>query len=286
MISFKKILIPFDDRQVSKGALEYAAMFASSTGASITALFLANPEDYKSKEEFDAELKKMVEQKMKPMLQEVRLTYPKLSKVDLQVRGLTQPLYRHILDFAKNDQIDFIVMRSHGQTLAEDWEDKLNDTNAYKIVLESKCPVFTFTSIPKAPKINSILLPLDLTNGSRYKVPLVIEIAKQFGSTIKLLSSSENLDEHYDLQQLMSETFNDLKKKELNVTAGPIEKLPIADAIVRRTAQGDVDLVAIMSRPGFRWSELWVSPKAKQILAQAKVPVLNIRSSKKLTIDY
>lgn len=285
MLSFNKILIPFDDQVISKGALEYAALIASNTGASITALFLANPKDYASKEAFNAQVKKMVDEQIYPKLEEVRLKYPNIHKIDLQIRGLIKPIYQHVLDFANENKVDFIVTRSHGYHNSEDWEDHLNNTNAYKIVLEAKCPVFTFTSIPESPKLKNILLPVDLSQGSLFKLPLVIELARKFNSTIHLLSSSEDTDEHADLESQLLSVHEDLQSKSLSTKKNKIEQKSMAEAIIDYTNKQNMDLVAIMSRPGFRWSDLWVSPKAKQILAQSKIPVLSIRSDKPLKIE-
>ncbi|WP_456460461.1 universal stress protein [Reichenbachiella sp.] len=284
MLTFKKILIPFDDQAVSKGALTYAAMIASQTGATITALFLADPKDYQSKSDFDQFLKTMVDEQIKPKLEEVKLSYPKIGKVDLQVRGLTKPVYRHVLDYAKENQIDFIVTRSHGQPKTEDWEDHLNATNAYKVVLEAMCPVFTFTTIPTSPRLKNILVPLDLSEGSLYKMPLAIELAKQFGSAIHLLSSSLDHTEHEDLQLQLQEVSAELKKRNIETVTYPIEKIELSDAILHHTDKGQVDLVTIMSRPSFRWTDLWLSPLAKQVLANSKVPILSVRSNKPLEI--
>lgn len=285
MSTFKKILVPFDDNMKSIGALEYAAMFASGIGAKITALHLANPKDYHSKDEFRKELADMVEQQLRPKLLDIQKTYPDIKKIDLQIRGLEKPIYDHIVEFVDENDIDFIVMRSHGLPDMDDWELHLRSTNAYKVVLESPCPVFTFTQIPTQPKMKNILVPLDLSEGSMYKVPFATSLAEQFGARVHLVSASEHKEDHDQLQQQLNELRNDLNHRNIEVVSNGLYPGTLPAAISAYTEQADIDLVVIMSRPGFRWSDLWVSPKAKRIISHSKVPVVSIRSNKPLEVD-
>lgn len=285
MSTFKKILVPFDDNMKSIGALEYAAMFASGIGAKITALHLANPKDYHTKDEFRKELGEMVEQQLRPKLLDIQKTYPDIKKIDLQIRGLEKPVYDHIVEFAGENDIDFIVMRSHGLPDMDDWELHLRNTNAYNVVLESPCPVFTFTQIPTQPKMKNILVPLDLSEGSMYKVPFAMSLAGQFGATLHLVSASEHKEDHDQLQQQLNELRNDLSDRNIQVVSNGLYPGTLPAAIAAYTEQADIDLVVIMSRPGFRWSDLWVSPKAKRIISHSKVPVVSIRSNKPLEVD-
>jgi len=96
-------------------------MFASGIGAKITALHIAYPKDYHSKEEYDRELTDMVEQQLQPELREIHKHYSDIRKIDLQIRGMDKPIPEHIIVFALEHQIDSIVMRSHGLTQGDDW---------------------------------------------------------------------------------------------------------------------------------------------------------------------
>lgn len=278
MPQFKKILVPFDDNVRSIRALEYAAMFASGIGASITALHLADPESYQSKEAFQKDLNQLVEDQLRPKLVEIQKKYPDIVKIDLQIRGLQKSVYRHIITFAQENQIDFLVMRNHGLPQGGDWELHFKNTTAYNVVLEAPCPVFTFTHLPQNPKMKNILVPLDLSDGSLYKIPIAIDLAKQFNATLHLISGSESVEEHPELKQQIEEIYQSLQTMGLNMVKSDVFKDTLPGAIETYAANSDVDLVVIMSRPGFRWSDLWVSSKAKQIISRSPVPVFSIRA--------
>ncbi len=285
MTTINKILVPFDHSGKSLRALNYAAMFASGIGASITALHLADPKDYESKAAFEKELADMVSRELKPKLSEIQLAYPDVRKIDLQIRGLEKSVAEHVVTFANEHAIDCIVMRSHGLPNLDDWELQFRSSNAYRVVLEARCPVFTFTQIPAQPRMRHILLPLDLSEGSLFKVPIALSLARRFGSTIHLLSGSEHHEDHEQLHQQLEEVQAMLAAEQVNTVLGKVQGATLPTAIFNYCERVEIDLVVVMSRPGFRWSDLWVSPKAKRIICHSKVPVLSIRSDRPLEVD-
>lgn len=280
----KKILVPFDDNLKSVRALEYAAMLAHGLNANITALHLLELEDYQSKAHFHAELEELIERQVRPKLKQIQKTYPDIRKIDLQTIGRKKAIPEHITDFAQDNNFDFIVMSSHGQFARNDWELRLKNTIAYQVVLKATCPVFTFTEIPVQSKVKNILLPLDLSDGSLYKVPLAIYMAEQFGACLHLLSASEHQEDHDELQQQLIRICDELTAKKINVIKTPIYLTTLADAIETYISSEPIDLVTIMSRPGFRWSDIWVSPKAKRIISKLHAPVLSIRSNRPVEV--
>ncbi|MFT7161861.1 MAG: nucleotide-binding universal stress UspA family protein [Bacteroidia bacterium] len=280
MSTFKKILVPFDDNIESIAALEYAAMFACGIGAKITALHLADPKDYHAKSEFQQDVSKIVEAQLRPKLKQIQKTYPDIHKIDIQFRGLEKPIHHHIVEFAMENEIDFVIMRSHGVQNNSDWELYFHKTNAYKVVLASPCPVFTFTRPPIQPKLKNIVVSLDLSEGSKFKMPLAISIANQFNATLHLLSGSEQKEDIEQLDEQLSEVCIELQKKNIKVVKHPVYSDTIPIVIDSFIQTRNIDLVMIMSRPKFRWSNLWVSPKAKRIISHSTVPVISMQSNK------
>ncbi len=286
MIDLKNILVPFDDNIRSIRALEYAAMFASGIGAKITALHIADPKNYQSKLEFEKELALLVESQLQPKLDQIHKNYTDIRKIELQIKGMEKPVYQHILEFAKEIRADFIVMRSHGLKQADDWELHFKSTNAYKVLLEATCPVFTFTQSPDQPRLKNILVPIDLSEGSLYKVPFAQSLAKRFNSKLHLVSATEYSEDKIELEPLADKIYKELLENGLDVVKTPTSVGTLPDAIFSYCDHYDVDLVIIMSRPGFRWSDLWVSPKAKRIVSWSKVPVLSLRSNEPFKDGY
>lgn len=283
MATIKKVLVPFDNNLGSIAALDYAAMFASGIGATITALHLADPKNFHSLTQFKNELVDLVNDELRPKLKEIQKTYPDIRKIDLQIRGLEKSIHRHILNFATEHEIDFIILRSHGLPDEKDWEGHFKNTIAYKVVLEALCPVFTFIKNPESLGIRNILVPLDLSEGSLYKLPIAINLSIQFGATVHLISTSEDDNEFDELNQQLDEMEDELKKIG-SVANHRVFKGTLTEAINSYVGKLHIDLVMVMSRPGFRWSDLWISPRVKQLISHSKVPVVSIRSNKPVDI--
>ena len=284
MVQFKKILVPFDDNERSIKALEYAAMFASGLGAKITALHVADAKDYRSKQEFQASLKGLIDSKLQPALNRIQKRYADIVKIDLQVRGMDKPLHQHIVSFAKEHAVDFLIMRSHGEAVLDDWESIFKKTTAYKVVLDAPCPVFTFTQVPEQPQLRQMLVVVDQSEGSLYKIPLAVGIARQFDATIHIVAAAEDEDDQDQLKQTLDTLCEQLDKDNVKLIRGSVLSTTLPQAILEYATDHMVDLVVIMSRPGFRWSDLWVSPKAEQIINLSRVPVLSVRSNKPVEI--
>ena len=284
MNTIRNILVPFDDNIRSIRALEYAAMFASGIGAKITALHIADPKDYHSKLDFEKDLAILVENQLQPKLDEIHKSYRDIRKIDLQIRGLDKSIHQHILDFAKENQIDFIVMRSHGLTQDDDWELHFKSTNAYKVLIDTPCPIFTFTQIPDQPKLKNIVVPIDLCEGSLFKVPFAIDLARRFQSRLHLVAASEYAEDQQELDKQLEKVEEKCGEAGIGHEKGAIFIGTLPEAIFAYCDLHDIDLAIILSRPGFRWSDLWVSPKAKRIISWSKVPVLSLRADKPFSV--
>ncbi|GAB5522822.1 MAG: hypothetical protein Roseis2KO_06940 [Roseivirga sp.] len=278
MSIINKILVPFNNNRDSLSALEFAASVSAVTGARITALHLADPENYPDKRAFQKDLVRVLDQHLQPKLNEIHKRYPQVTKIDLQTRGLQKPVHDHILDFAAENSIDLIVMKTEGLFHLNDWEAHFTSSNSYKVVLEAECPVFTFTQSMAQTDFQHILVPLDLTDGSLYKVPLAIAFARYFGATLHLLSASEHSDDHPELQNQLDDIEIELQQRGVKVVKARLMKETISGAIDLYIEQQSIDLIMIMNRPGFRWSDLWVSPAAKRLICFSEIPILSIRS--------
>lgn len=273
----KKILVPFSYDDESIGALNYAAMLASSMNAEITALHLAATKDYRTKSEFHDEVKKLVSSKLRPRLTEIQKLYPSIEKIKLQYLGMEKPVHEHIVSFVEENEIDFVVMRSHGLPKKNDFELHFKNTTAFKVVMACPCPVFTFTMIPQRLFIKDILMPLDLSDGSLKKVPFAIALAKEHGAKIHLLSAIEHKEDRQELIEQMEEVYDLVRKSGVkHIKQIMFDKLLI-DSIDEYVENHQIDLLVVMSKPSFKWSDFWVSPKAKRVIAQSKIPVLSIR---------
>ena len=94
MATIKKVLVPFDNNLRSIAALDYAAMFASGIGATITALHLADPKDFHSLTQFKNELADLVND-VNDLKQSNELTQKLLKWTDVSKCHLTGILHKN-----------------------------------------------------------------------------------------------------------------------------------------------------------------------------------------------
>jgi len=275
----KHILVPFHKTKASLKALEYAAMLSIGEDTTVTALHLVDQDQYTSKEAFDFDIKKITELEVRPMLIEASKINPNLKKIKLQVMAKEEEISAHILDFAKDNEVDFIVMNSHGLPESDMWEHQLEDTIAYQVVLEARCPVFTFTQEPKTKKLAKIILPLDLTGGSMKKVPLAVQMAKQFKASLHIFSVVEDLDskEADKIREMQKEVLDLAKNKRIEASKIIIEADELFVPLMEFGESIAADLIVIMNRPKALWDDLFVAPGAKRIISFSRTPVLSLR---------
>lgn len=139
MFTIKKILVPIDSFSSSNPLVEYAAFYAEQFGATLTFVHvLENPMAYEgfAVAEFEAELAKHVEQDMGKFI----------SEHDESCKGCTGTVLhgsapREIVDFAKKNKFDLIVVGSHRYNVIEKF---ILGSVAEKVAHRAPCPVLIF----------------------------------------------------------------------------------------------------------------------------------------------
>lgn len=139
MINLKNILVPVDFSLGSKTALDYAAAFGADFGAQIHLLCVVEEESLTANIGGDplntaSSWRKENLKKLDEFIPEKYRDLDILKRVD---GGLT---YEAILKYAKENQIDLIIMGSNGNTgFIESW---LGGTT-YEVTRKAPCAVLT-----------------------------------------------------------------------------------------------------------------------------------------------
>ena len=122
-----------------------------------------------------------------------------------------------IVRYAEHEQIDLIVMGTHGRT---NMAHLLMGSVAEKVVRSAPCPVLTVpartTPTGKTPpfKLKKILVPIDFSGISKDALPLATFLVAQFDAELILLHVVEKFPIDYLLgRELMNETITPLMKQ-------------------------------------------------------------------------
>ncbi len=140
MNEIKKILIPIDFSEHSLHALEYAKFFAGKFNAELILLNVVEPVVFITDltmgqiniPSIESELLQKSEEKINELVNSLKNEY--------NVRGVVKlgKPYVEIIEFSKNENIDLIVIGSHGHTGVE---HLLFGSTAEKVIRKATCPV-------------------------------------------------------------------------------------------------------------------------------------------------
>lgn len=180
-----KLLVPIDFNEQSLFALNYACGVAKALKQKIMLLYVHEESGFFSKM-FSTEVDEtpMLE-KMKNKLEEI--AKKSAQKFDIQVEPffVKGSVTTKIVEMSEILEVDMILM---GISNALKTENYPIGANTHRVVRAAKVPVLTIRNPKEYLGIRAILLPIDLSIESRYKVNQAIRIAKITGAKIHAIS--------------------------------------------------------------------------------------------------
>jgi len=143
MIQLKKILVPIDFSEYSKNALRYAIEFAQHFGADIILIYVVEPMIYPADFSFgqvsipnmENELTRIGNEQLEKLI-----TDEVANKVKARKIVKTGKAFVEIIKTAREEEIDLIIIATHGQTGIE---HILFGSTAEKVARKAPCPVLT-----------------------------------------------------------------------------------------------------------------------------------------------
>lgn len=193
-------------------------------------------------------------------------------------------VYSKILEMSEKLPADFIIMGTHSQPLTDGEVEGVLGANSSRVIRSSKCPVITINGAHHYKGCRNILLPLDLTNETRQKVTYAIELAKLFGSGIKVVSAligKNDASSVFKLQHQLDQVFHFISDAGVNCAAEIIEeagsdKMMVPSIISYAEKHGDIDLIVIMTQQEPGIIEYFVGSHAQEFIRLSTIPVMSI----------
>lgn len=282
---YNSILVVTDLKPRAMAALEESFNLARMTGLEIT-LYHVIRDNQNLFAAFGGErsktMRKEYEDQVKNELQQIANAASKKSGIKVNMVVSRGKPHDKILKGAHLLHSKFIVQGFNSESL--DSPSTQIGTNALRIIKKAECPVITVKSPHSYDGCRSILLPLDLSQETRQKVGHAIEMARMFGSTIKVASvywSTGSKDVLQKLQHQMDQVLAFIKKDGIKCTGEIIEKKGSAKTLAPlileyAEKQKDVDLIMIMTQREAGLFDLFLGSSANYIISHAKVPVMTI----------
>lgn len=268
----KKIVVPIDFSQESLQAFHASLVMAKTIEAEIILLhvikiksfpiFGGSPkptEDIKSIEDSFNELLS------KTPSEGLTITY--LIKIG--------SVHKEIIKYAEENEAYMIIMGTHG---ASGFEEFWAGSNAYKVVAGASCPVITMRGTFPSSTIKKIVLPIDLSQPTREKVPFTAELAKYFGAEIYVLATCvDPMDEFKNrLNIYITQVAGFLRNQGLTAHTDLVEGENITTMTIDYAININADLISIMTEQETALINTFIGPYAQQMVNHAPLPVLSM----------
>ena len=278
----KKILVPVDFSQKSEEALKVAAKIARKMDGEIYVLHLL---DIPSGEIDIIEGNQVPKGPMAMMLFE--RTHEKfdefldkdyLDNIPVYEEVMTNAPVEGISEFAQKNNIDFIVMGSHGTSGLEEF---FVGSNTEKVVRTSKIPVLVIKKPANDFKVEKVVVAGKFLGKNMTEFKKVIEFLKIFNPEIYLLrvNTISNFKSTKELEEVFD---NFLKKVPEYPDLSPViyNDYTVQEGIFNFAEKVDADIIALATRGRQGIMHFLTDSIAENVVNAAKRNILTIKVKK------
>lgn len=280
----KDIVVAIDFSKGSLHALDYAIEFANHVKSNIIMVWV----DRHTNQDFafTSEVNEFREEAVRNLDEILKINKGKLKPGKLTYKLRKGKVYQEIATQARLTDASLIIAGTHGVT---GYEEFWIGSNAYRIVSYAPCPVITVRHDfeIKPVGITSIILPIDSTLDTRQKVPFTVQIARDFGAEIHLLSlyttSIKVVQRKVDNYARQVEKF--LEEAGVHYSIESMMADNITNAAIEYAGRVNADLIAIMTEQETTASNILLGPFAQQMVNYSPIPVLSIQPKEIIAIS-
>jgi len=272
----KTILVAIDFSKNAEHALEYAIIFSEKLEASVYLIWVDNSV---SDEVVLDTIKGDIRIEKKKYLKSITTKYKdRIYGGKFEVLLRKGKVYQEVAKAASQIEADMIFAGTHG---VSGYEQHWIGSNAYRIVTQAPCPVFTIRSEYQFNgSINRILLPLDSSLETKQKLPFVADLALNFNAKVHLLKVYNTTISviRKRIDKFGEEAVSCLKDRGVNFLLEDIEVQNVAASIIDYSIENNIDLIAIMTDQGTTTANKFLGPYSQQLINNSKIPVVSVRA--------
>lgn len=271
----KNIVVGIDFSRTSILAYGYALSLAETTGSDLLLVNVQKRLDYEiplaagephGPEEVRALFEDLVSKRRKD--------FP--HRIEYTVRE--GKVHEEIANQAKYADAWLVVVGAHG---ASGFEEFWIGTDSYRVVATSKTPVITIRKgFDLQHPMRRVVIPIDSTPETTQKLPFTLDLAKQYGARIHLLSlyssSTPNTREKVDANTHTALRLTEMAGLELVLEEARAENL--TTAAIEYAKNAGADLISIMTEQEFAPHNIFLGPFAQQMVNRSPIPVLSMHA--------
>ncbi len=273
----KTILVPVDFSKDSINALEQAIIFANQFNAAVRMIHV------KKKENFDPTF---VEDSESIGINTVKDYFAILMQryqdkihdglLDYKIReGL---IYKEITNQAKYDDAYFIIMGTHG---VSGFQEYWIGSNAFRVASNAECPVITIRYGYRAEKLDKIVLPIDVSYGTRLKVPYVADLASRINAEILVAAVYETSQKDViaRVNQYGKQAYDFVASRGVSCSFHSLKGKNISDVTIKLARDEGAQLIAIMTEQTENPRNIWLGSYAQQMVNHSPTPVMSLKTN-------
>lgn len=276
-LNTKRILIPHDFSGTSAKAIKHAALIAKYNQGELFLLYVKRNPSVLNILPSSSELREIAKDSenykrlMETTAEEIRTKYGVPVKVLVGVGGKIH----EIIKIAEKKDVGLIVMGTQG---SESVSNLFSGSNSHKVVSKSQIPVLTVRKVSKKDGYSTILLPIDLSEHTRQKVNVAIQLAKIYSSKIHLLGliGSNESDHQHKLQAILKQVEKRIKLDDVAVSQEIHQTKDAAKTTLLSAKQNNADIIITMTDQKAGSGNLLSPSYDHQLIDESGIPVLSI----------
>lgn len=277
----KKILVPTDFSDCANASENYAKFLAKISGAELRYLHIINtPVDWsklsKDQEHLFPEIKVNISRakdQLKSRIKEAEELGLKASKL-LIFNNTDEKIHK----YAEDENIDLVVMGSHGQY---GFKDHIMGTNTYSMLRRAKVPVVIIRKEIENPKLDTLVFATNFREDTGKAFLKIENLAEQLKVKLKIL--------YVNIPNYFLET-NDILKlgksflKEFsnyNYDIHIIDAFSVERGILQFLESGKFDGIAVATSGKSDLAQYFSPSVTENLLSLVDGPVISIKTTKK-----
>lgn len=290
------ILVPTDFSDSATLALEHGIFLTKKFDGELHLLHVAELPTI-TLPDFPSDLfevaRKMGMDRLGELLEQQEVDLPPVKRV-VMAGTPSDPAAEVIIDYAKANEVDFIVMGTHGRRGAR---RLLLGSVTEEVIRRSPCPVLTMRTHKKAwtlPRVDRIMVPIDLGASTRQVIGVASRIAEHYNAAITLAHVVDL--EYYPYYGFGSDPFPEIKQEMIEASDAKLAELAAelqaagiiatwdtakghpASALKELAEERDVDLIVIGSHGRSGFDRAMVGSISEKVLRSAHCPVMVVNT--------
>jgi nucleotide-binding universal stress UspA family protein len=255
----KRILIPCNFSVHAIEAIKFALELAVISGGEIFAITVLTSDDADSREKQE-EIKARFDQLKQDL---------ETGSIVLSHEVTTGRITSAVLEYIRKENIDLVVMGSHG---SRGWNDVFMGSNIEKIVRTSPVPVIAVKRAASAKRIRNIVFPWDLRPGHTHLVEEIKKLQALFGACLHLVCINTNEGSDHSEILGMLEAFAKTNKLE-NYTVNVWDEYDEKRGIIHFARDINADMIAMSTHGNRDMQNLYADSIAADVVNHANLLV-------------